>query len=479
MGTASLEFLLFALVVVVVFNLNIRVSWRQTVLLLANLAFLSFFSSHPTVWTPLASFLVFGFVSLRLMQSGSGRAVTVPVLIAGIAAFVWLKKYTFVPPSLLLPFPYITLGLSYVFFRVLHLIIDAANEVLEEPVSLVSYVNYTLNFTTFISGPIQRYQDFTRYQLAPLPLELTIPQAGKALERIIIGFFKVNVMSLLLSMVQTRELNILHSAASFDQQLWQGTVIIATYPLFLYCNFSGYIDMVIGIARFLRIELPENFNRPFSADNFMTFWSRWHITLSEWLKNYVYNPLLMSAMRRFPSRALEPFLSAFAIFVTFFLVGVWHGQTTEFLFFGLLQGSGVAAVQLYQLAMVRNLGKRRYKQLSGVNIYSAVCRGLTFTWFAFTLLWFWSSWIQIGDLMNTLGVPVFAACLFVIFFAATIVLELWERIRLTLLGLQISGEPLILSRYTRTVWNTAAAVIAVAVTMLMNMPAPELVYKAF
>jgi D-alanyl-lipoteichoic acid acyltransferase DltB (MBOAT superfamily) len=479
MGTASFEFLLFALIVIVVFNLNRTVTWRQSTLLIANLVFLSFFSHHPAVWIPFASFLAFGFLSLRLMQNSSGRALLIPVLIAGIAAFVWLKKYTFVPPSLLVHSPYITLGLSYVFFRVLHLIIDAANDRIEQRVSLVSYLNYTLNFTTFISGPIQRYQDFSKYQLAPHPLQLDIIEAGKAFERIVVGFFKVNVLSLMLSMEQTRALNALHSAASFDQRLWHGIIIVATYPLYLYCNFSGYIDMVIGIARFLRMELPENFNRPFSAGNFMLFWSRWHITLSEWLKNYVYNPLLMSAMRKYPSRALEPFLSAFAIFVTFFLVGVWHGQTTEFLFFGLLQGSGVAAVQLYQMFMVRTLGRKRYKSLGAGPAYHALARGFTFTWFAFTLLWFWSNWTQIGDIMATLSAAVFSLSLLAIFLGATIVLELWERIRMLLLGIHIAGEPLVLSRYTRTVWNTAAAVIAIAVTLLMNAPAPELVYKAF
>jgi len=479
MGSASFEFIGFAILVIAVFNINKSVMWRQAVLLAANLLFLSFFSRQPAVWLPFAGFLAFGFVSLRFMQSGPGRAGYIPVLIAGIAAFVWLKKYTFVPGAMVLHFPYITLGLSYIFFRVLHLIIDAKNDGIAGRVSLLSYLNYTLNFTTFISGPIQRYQDFARYQLAQPPLELDAIEAGKAIERIVTGLFKVNVLSLLLSMQQTRWLNTLHAANTLNTRLWHGVVLIAIYPLYLYCNFSGYIDMVIGIARFLRIELPENFNRPFAAGNFMAFWSRWHITLSEWLKHYVYNPLLMSAMRRYPSRALEPFLSAFAIFVTFFLVGVWHGQTSEFLFFGVLQGSGVAAVQLYQAMMTQKIGKKRYKALAGHTGYRALCRGLTFAWFAFTLLWFWSNWIQIGDFIHTIGCPALMAALFIIFAGAALALELWERIRNLALGVRIGGDAIVLSRYTRTVWNTAAALVAVAVVLLMNAPAPELVYKAF
>jgi hypothetical protein len=85
-------------------------------------------------------------------------------------------------------------------------------------------------------------------------------------------------------------------------------VVVAPYPFYLYCNFSGYTDVVIGIARFLRIKLPENFDRPFSSLNFLEFWSRWHMTLSNWLKTYVYYPLLMTLMRKFLSRTIEPFL---------------------------------------------------------------------------------------------------------------------------------------------------------------------------
>ena len=77
--------------------------------------------------------------------------------------------------------------------------------------------------------------------------------------------------------------------------------------------------------------MPENFDWPFLAENFIAFWGRWHITLSNWLKTYVYTPLLMSSMRRFPAPSLEPYLGAFAYFVTFFLVGAWHGQTSMFL----------------------------------------------------------------------------------------------------------------------------------------------------
>ncbi len=479
MGSASLQFLGFALAVVVVFNLGRSVWWRQMILLAASLGFLAFFTPTLTALLPLAAFLALGFASLRLMQNGQQRAGFAPLLIGVIAAFIWLKKYTFIPAPLFLRFPYLTLGLSYIFFRVLHLIIDAHDGDLPVKVSLISYLNYTLNFTTLISGPIQRYQDFAAMQLATMPLPLNIIVAGKACERIVVGFFKVNVLSLFLSMAQNQSLNALQVHSDLNNRVLDGIIIAASYPLYLYCNFSGYIDIVIGIARFLRIELPENFDRPFSSDNFINFWSRWHITLSGWLKTYVYNPLLMGLMRRYPSPAVMPFLGVIAFFVTFFLVGVWHGQTSVFMFFGVLQGLGVSVTKLYQILMAKNLGRKRYKTLSDNPLYNALARGLTFTWFTFTLLWFWSNWFQIGAIFHSLGAIGLILVWLAIFAGATVILTIWEGLRSWLLSLRVGSEQILLSRYARTVFDTALVVVSIAVVMLLNVPAPDIVYKAF
>lgn len=479
MGTASFEFLLFSLGVIVVFNLRGAVWWRQLILLGASLIFLAYFSANVLQWIPFAGFMAFGFASLRLLQDGRGRAVFVPIVLACIAAFVWLKKYAFIPSGLLLQHPYVTLGLSYIFFRVMHLLIDARSGQIAQRVSLVSYLTYTLNFTTLLSGPIQTYQEFAAYQLAPERQRLDIFDAGRAIERVVIGFFKVNVLSLALSMAQAQALNALQPSMPIEARVLSGLAVIGLYPLYLYCNFSGYIDIVIGIARFLRIELPENFNRPFCAGNFMNFWSRWHITLSEWLKTYVYNPLLIASMRRFQEARVAPYLAVFAIFVTFFLVGLWHGQTAEFLFFGVLQGGGVAGVQLYQTAMMRWLGKKKYRALSANPLYAACARGLTFAWFSFTLLWFWSNWTQIGLIASTLGTDAGPAVAIMLFVGATVVLALWESVRTSVFAGAADAGCLRGSRYARIAVGTALTVIAVATVTLVNAPAPDLVYKAF
>jgi D-alanyl-lipoteichoic acid acyltransferase DltB (MBOAT superfamily) len=445
-------------------------------LLAANIGFLASFSHNPLSFLPLASFLGFGFISLRMMQAGKTRALA-PLLVIGIVGFMWLKKYTFIPSAIFLHHPYLTIGLSYILFRVLHLIMDARNSDVPDRVTLLSYLNYTLNFTTLVSGPIQRYQEFAEMQRVPLSLNIFV--AGWAIERIIIGFFKVNVLSLLFSTIQVYALNSMDSPRAGGSKVFVGIVIAAVYPLYLYCNFSGYIDIVIGIARFLRIELPENFGRPFASDNFITFWSRWHITLSTWLKTYVYNPLLMSLMRRWPSTKAEPFLGMFAFFVTFFLVGVWHGQTSVFIFFGLLQGLGVSSTKLYQLLMIKFLGRHQYKNVARRWLYNVASRGLTFTWFTFTLLWFWSNWTQLGFLARSFRPREMALVWIAIFAGSSAILALWEAVREWLLSIQFQSRPLFLSRYFRTAWDTGLVVVAAAIMMLLSAPAPDIVYKAF
>jgi hypothetical protein len=262
-------------------------------------------------------------------------------------------------------------------------------------------------------------------------------------------------------------------------RLYAAFQIVVLYPFFLYANFSGYIDIVIAIARLMRVRLPENFDRPFSASSFLDFWSRWHITLSTWLKTYVYNPLLLALMRRFSSIALQQLLGVFCFFVTFFLVGLWHGRTSEFIFFGVLQGGGVAVNKLWQLGMARVLGRRSYKDLAKNSAYIAFGRGLTFSWFALTQFWFWADWAQINGLCRALSAVEWVGVWLVIWLCASAVLAAWEWLRAALLSIETVEGPVFLSRYARVIYTTALGLAAYVITVLLNQPAPDIIYKAF
>jgi len=473
----SISFLGFAAVAALIFNLGSSVLWRQVVLLGVNIAFLASFSLNPASFVPFMGFLALGFVAQRRMRQTSSGRLFVALLVLIVLAFFWLKRYVLALNNVFPPVSYVLVGLSYVFFRVLHLVVDSHQGAIEGRIGLLSYLNYTLNFTSLTSGPIQRYQDYHHLEKERLPLDPSV--IGIALERIIIGYFKIAIVSMILSVVQQQSIHTISPAQVLPSRIWQGILIAATYPIYLYFNFSGYMDVVIGVARFFRIELPENFDRPFSSENFIIFWSRWHITLSNWLKTYVYNPLMLAGLARITEPKLAPYIAVPAFFMTFFLVGLWHGQTTEFLFFGLLQGGGVAANKLYQVVLQKRLGRKQYRALAANPFYRAIARGLTFAWFALTLFWFWSNWNDINTLLHTLGLVGVLLAWLAIFAVATVVLAIMGAARGAILSVTWDSVPVVQSRYVRTAWDTALVAVTIAAIALLNSTAPDTVYKTF
>ena len=259
------------------------------------------------------------------------------------------------------------------------------------------------------------------------------------------------------------------------------TALAATvgYTFYLYCNFSGYTDIVIGVARWYRLELPENFDRPFIATSFLDFWSRWHMTLSGWLKVYVYNPLALALIARFPSARAAPFLGVAAFFVTFFLIGLWHGQTSEFAVYGVLLGLGVSVNKLYQVEMAARLGRKRYRALTERPMYQLAARGLTFAWFNISLVFFWGNWSVISQFTAGLGMAGLVLASTALVVAAGVVLTAAIMIREASLRVQVAGSPALRSRYCRTVCVTAMSAFAVSALTLLASPAPDVVYKTF
>jgi D-alanyl-lipoteichoic acid acyltransferase DltB (MBOAT superfamily) len=478
MVVPSVQFLLFAAVAAAVFNVWSARWWRAAVLLAANLAFLATFVRDPAELIPYAGFLAGGYALIAWLQRGAPRPVLVVAIALVLAAFFWLKKYTFLPPQLFLTQPYLTVGLSYVFFRVLHLVIDSRDVETVGRVGPLAYLNYTLNFTSLVSGPIQRYDDYRR-QTEQARVALDLIAMGEAVERIIVGLFKVIVVSFVLSVWQKQLLGQVLSAESLAGRIRDGALLAALFPVYLFFNFSGYTDFVIGVARFFRLRLPENFDRPFASASFIEYWSRWHMTLSEWLKTYVYNPLVMVLIRRVKSPTFAPYIGVLGLFVTFFLIGAWHGRTSVFLFFGVLNGLGVAVNQFYRIYVGKRMGRKAFAALGRNPWYRAFSRGLTFTWLAFTLLWFWSDWGELGRIAAAMGPLGVAAGWAAIFLVSTAVLEAMEAGRERLLAVSADGAPVLLSRYVRTVWLTVLVLVILGVQTVMNAPAADIVYKEF
>ena len=379
MSTASISFLAFSAIAALLYHLARPVWWRTSVLLIGNFYFLSTFSPGVVSLMPMLAFVVVSYAGIRIVQAAPSSRSYWPIMALVLASFFWLKKYWFLGVFGFLDTPYATIGLSYMLFRAVHLLIDARGGDLPDRIHPVAYANYLLNFTTLVSGPIQRYQEFAA-QLSKPRASLSFVIAGRAVERIVRGLLKMIVFAQLAFLVHARAADGLSAPVRLDELVWMTLVAIVSYTVFLYFNFSGYTDIVIGIARFFGLELPENFNRPFSARNFMEFWTRWHMSLSNWFKIYLYNPMLKALMRRFPSPSIEPFLGVACFTITFFLIGLWHGQTSIFALYGLILGLGVSCNKLYQIVIAKLIGRPRYRALASNPVYRALACGLTFTW---------------------------------------------------------------------------------------------------
>jgi D-alanyl-lipoteichoic acid acyltransferase DltB (MBOAT superfamily) len=277
-----------------------------------------------------------------------------------------------------------TIGLSYVMFRVLHLIVDAHDDELPADVGLLPYLTYLFSYLTFLAGPIQRFPEFAEgCREAPAGAHFeAIRRFGPT---IVTGFFKFAVIAGLFFE--------LFNWTQAPHNGWPPAVDLAlgllAYATYLYASFAGYTDIVRGFGGLVGLVPPENFDRPYLSADFLDVWSRWHISLSEWFKLYVFNPLTKALIAINNRPALVPYLGAAGFFVTFLLMGLWHGLSPRYALYGLMLGLGVSLNKLYQVAMSQRLGRRGYQALARQGLYAAVARALGVGYFVLALAFLW------------------------------------------------------------------------------------------
>jgi D-alanyl-lipoteichoic acid acyltransferase DltB (MBOAT superfamily) len=137
---------------------------------------------------------------------------------------------------------------------------------------------------------------------------------------------------------------------------WGRVFLFYFYPAYVFFNFAGYCDIVIAAAALAGIRVPENFDRPYLARNMIDFWTRWHRSLTFWIRDYVFTPLYMAIARRAPGWSNN--LAFLCYFVALFLAGVWHGSSWNFVVFGVLNGIGVSAAKLWENWIVARSGRK-------------------------------------------------------------------------------------------------------------------------
>jgi alginate O-acetyltransferase complex protein AlgI len=226
-------------------------------------------------------------------------------------------------PSVQLPLP---IGISFFTFQAIAWVIDVGrgDEADRSPLRFGTFITF---FPQLIAGPIVRGHQMLP-QLKKLPA-LAQGQVGRGLFRIGRGMFKKIVLA---DILRSGIVDPLFS----DPQNFTGVELMIglyAYTLQIYYDFSGYTDIAIGSGRMFGFELPENFKRPYKATNVTAFWRRWHITLSLWVRHYIYFPL--GGAKKGASRVYINLL------LTFLILGMWHGASWNFVVYGTIHGSAM------------------------------------------------------------------------------------------------------------------------------------------
>ena len=247
-------------------------------------------------------------------------------------------------PGLAILFP---LGISFYTFQSSGYLMDVYWEKVPPEKNPLRYALFVSFFPQLLQGPISRY-DKLAHQLYE-PHSFSLNRIARGGERIVWGFFK--------KMVISDWAAVFADAIYGDVETYSGLGAFALvfYGIQLYADFSGGIDVVIGISEMFGITLPENFRRPYLAKSLSEFWKRWHITLGEWMMTYVFYPVSLAGwMQKFGVWSKKVFGKkkgrvmrvALAEILVFFLVGVWHGASWQFIIYGLANGIIIAFSEL-------------------------------------------------------------------------------------------------------------------------------------
>jgi D-alanyl-lipoteichoic acid acyltransferase DltB (MBOAT superfamily) len=267
------------------------------------------------------------------------------------------------------------LGFSYFAFRILHTIRDKQAGRLPE-IALNEYITYLTFFPAFLAGPIARADHFIaslRDIVSTLPDDLV-----EGTKRIVLGLFKKFVLADSLALIALNSQNALHPNST-----WGAWILLYAFSFQIYFDFSGYTDVAIGLARFFNIKLPDNFNRPYLKPNLTQFWSNWHMTLTNWFRAYFFNPLSRSLRKKKFSALSILFITQLS---TMILVGLWHGVTVNFVFWGLWHGLGLLIQNRWSVWINKRIPPtdKKWTQFirDGVGIF------LTFNYVSLGWIWF-------------------------------------------------------------------------------------------
>ena len=327
-------FLLLFVVLLIGFVLNYFGKRKDYYILSLSILFAgAIYGKSKAMVVYLLAFIIYQYVLVFIAQRMDSKRLK-PLVILSILPLVVNKVFAITQLHLLA-----FIGISYMSFKTIQIMLEISDGLIKEKISVKDYLQFLLFFPTVSSGPIDRSRRFLKEINEVMPRKDYLELAGDGIYRIVLGLLYKVVLS-------TYVYQILLALSN------TGTVVYSIkymylYTLYLFFDFAGYSLMAVGSSNVLGIQTPMNFNKPFLSIDIKDFWTRWHITLSTWLRDFVFSRVLMQVIRKkwFKNRLHN---AAYAYMVNMLVMGFWHGLSVSYIAYGFYHGILMSGFEIYQ-----------------------------------------------------------------------------------------------------------------------------------
>ena len=327
-------FLLLFVVLLIGFILNYFGKRKDYYILSLSILFAgAIYGKSKAMVVYLLAFIIYQYFLVFIAQRMDSKRLK-PLVILSILPLVVNKVFALTQLHLLA-----FIGISYMSFKTIQIMLEISDGLIKEKISVKDYLQFLLFFPTVSSGPIDRSRRFLKEINEVMPRKDYLELAGDGIYRVVLGLLYKVVLStyvyqMLLALSNT------------------GTVVyslkyMCLYTFYLFFDFAGYSLMAVGSSNILGIQTPMNFNKPFLSVDIKDFWTRWHITLSTWLRDFVFSRVLMQVIRKkwFKNRLHN---AAYAYMVNMLVMGFWHGISVSYIAYGFYHGILMSGFEIYQ-----------------------------------------------------------------------------------------------------------------------------------
>ena len=327
-------FLLLFVVLLIGFVLNYFGKRKDYYILSLSILFAgAIYGKSKSMVVYLLAFIIYQYVLVFIAQRMDSKRLK-PLVMLSILPLVVNKVFAITQLHLLA-----FIGISYMSFKTIQIMLEISDGLIKEKISVKDYLQFLLFFPTVSSGPIDRSRRFLKEINEVMLRKDYLELAGDGIYRIVLGLLYKVVLS-------TYVYQILLALSN------TGTVVYSIkymylYTLYLFFDFAGYSLMAVGSSNVLGIQTPMNFNKPFLSIDIKDFWTRWHITLSTWLRDFVFSRVLMQVIRKkwFKNRLHN---AAYAYMVNMLVMGFWHGLSVSYIAYGFYHGILMSGFEIYQ-----------------------------------------------------------------------------------------------------------------------------------